>query len=347
MNPVIMSIEKLHQTPRLSGSDAVAASAHKTSFADLPLQARLLLAVPRVRGHLPKATLVERYVLDSLGRIIEPGPRRRQTIESVNMLSEVLLARHSLAQEPETDDKQWLSALENLVLCALCKIQNGHSDEAAQLTGHWLNKQSIQSFNAAASTLCNSECIKHGGPHVFTPGCTGKTAVDAYAVHRPVSYTRQLSLGELLLLNALRLRMRTLPHVRIANQVVPLLRENLALPCIEALLDALLIECLQYGGEESDVRCLCSEVLSVGESRLLTFIAAFGTGDAEMIATELHSRLPPDSAERLQARTEEFQSIVENLGAVVPRREWNENELSSRLNRNDVCEHLKEAPLIH
>lgn len=172
MNPVIISTAKLSQSLRALSGDASTALSQKTCFADLPLQARLLLAVPRVRGHKPKATLVERYVLDSLGRIIDPGPERRQTIESVNLLAEVLLTRHQLAREPEVAGGQWLSALENLILCALCKIRNGQSDEATRLTGHWLNKASVDSFNAAASTLCNAECFARGGPHVFTPGCS-------------------------------------------------------------------------------------------------------------------------------------------------------------------------------
>ena len=203
----------------------------------------MLLAVPRVRGHSPKATLVERYVLDSLGRIIDPGPARRKTIESVNLLAEVLLTRHQLEQENGVVEGQWLSAMENLVLCVLCKIRSGESDEAARSTGHWLKNDTVKSFNAAASALCNAECFARSGPHVFTPGCTGKMAIDTHTLHRSVSFTRELSLGELLLLNAIRLRMRTLPYSNIADHAVPVLRENLALPRIEALLDALLLEC--------------------------------------------------------------------------------------------------------
>lgn len=347
MNPVIISTATLSQSLNDQSDDVAAALTQKTCFADLPLQARLLLAVPRVRGHKPRATLVERYVLDSLGRIIDPGPERRQTIESVNLLAEVLLTRHQLARESEVVDGQWLSALENLVLCALCKIKNGQSDEATRLTGHWLNKSSVASFNAAASTLCNAECFVRGGPHVFTPGCTGKRSVEALTVHQSVSCTKDLSLAELLLLNSIRLRMRTLPYTDFAEQVLPLLREQLALPRIEAVVDALLVESLLYGVNAPDVRCLCSQVLSVGEARLLAAMAAFATGDAECVATQLDSWLPPASVERLKARSGEFQSIMDNLGAIVPARNWNFDELSDWQDQRQACEHFNEPPMIH
>ena len=212
----------------------------------------MLLAVPRVRGHSPKATLVERYVLDSLGRSIDPGPALHKTVESVNLLAEVLLTRNQLELE-----------------------------------------------NAAASALCNTECFARSGPHVFTPDCTGKMAIDTHTLHRSVSLTRELSLGELLLLNAIRLRMRTLPYSNIADHAVPMLIEKLALPRIEALLDALLLECLQYGADVPDIRCLCSQVLSLGESRFLTAIVAFGTGESDLIASQLNAWLPLASVQRL------------------------------------------------
>ena len=347
MNPVIISTEKLSRSLRAIGSSASDALHQKTCFADLPLQARLLLAVPRVRGHSTKATLVERYVLDSLGRIIDPGPARHKTIESVNMLAEVLLTRHQLEQESEGVDGQWLTAIENLVLCVLCKIRDGQTDEATRLAGYWLKKDSVSSFNVAASALCNAECFKSGGPHVFTPGGTGKVQVETHTLHCSVSLTRELSLGELILLNAIRLRMRTLPYAHIADHAVPMLRQNLALPRIEALLDALLLESLKYGAEAPDIRCLCSQVVSVGESRFLASVASFGTGDTELIASQLNTWLPMASVERLKSRTSEFRSIVENLGVVVPRRDWNTDELSARTDQRYLCEHLNEPSMIH
>ena len=347
MSPVVISTKKLSKSQRVAESNMSAELAQRTCFADLPLHARLLLAVPRVRGHKMKATLVERYVLDTLGRIIDPGPRRSESIESVNLLAEVLLTRHQLEQENEAVDRKWLSGLENLVLCSLCKIREGQSDAAARLTSHWLNKDSVESFNAAASTLCNLECFKRGGPHVFSPGCADKVVQDAHTKYGSVSSTEDLTLGELLLLNALRLRMRTLPHTRFASQVVPMFRENLALPRIETLLDALLAESLLYGSEAPDIRCLCSRIISVGESCFLSAISVFATADAELIASQLRTWLPLQSAERLQARTKEFQSIIKNLGSVVPRRDWNTDQLSHSSERQYCCEHLNEPSMIH
>ena len=182
---------------------------------------------------------------------------------------------------------------------------------------------------------------------MFTAGTGDRAPYDSVEIHRSVSYVVDLSLGELVLLNALRLRMRTLRYVNIASQTVPMLRESLALPPIESLLDAILVESLQYSAEAPDIRCLCSQVVSVGESRFLAAISSFATGDAELIASKLCDWFPASSVERLRARTDEFQFTVVNLGAAVPRRDWKENELSNRLDQPDACEHVTAPAMIH
>lgn len=347
MNPVIISTKGLFQSPRVLGSTTADAISQKTRFADLPLQARLLLAVPRVRGRLPKAPLAERYVLDALGRIIDAGPERRQTIVAVNLLAEALLTPGPLSETPEQVDGQWLSSVENLVLCVLCKVRSGNQKEAAQLTKHWLTKSSVESFNAATVALCNSECFKRAGPHVFTPSWSGTAARGTRSTCRSVSYVNELSLGELLLLNAMRLRMRTLPFAGIGNRVVPMLREHLALPRIECLLDGLLVESLQYSVNPPDIRCLCSKVISVNEAQYLDAIAVFSTGDNELATRQLKSWLPISSAERLKARMGEFQSIVQSIGTVIPLREWDLGELANCSQHYKDCEHINEPPMIH
>ncbi len=84
MNPVIISTEALRRAPRAlsqPGSIGGVASS-QTRFTDLPLPARLLLAVPRARGHSTAAPIAERYVLDTLGRIIDAGPERQRIRQS-------------------------------------------------------------------------------------------------------------------------------------------------------------------------------------------------------------------------------------------------------------------------
>lgn len=346
MNPVIISTKGLSQSPRALGQLVSDGYSQQTRFSDLPLQARLLLAVPRVRGRSPKAPLAERYVLDALGRIIDAGPQRRQTIEAVNLLAEALLTP-SQFNGAEVGDKKWLSSVENLVLCVLCKVRSGRSVEAAQLTKHWLNKASVENFNTAAVALCNSECFKRGGPHVFTPSWSGTTVLDTHARHCSVSATNDLSLGELLLLNALRLRMRTLSYTDISIRVVPMLREHLALPRIESLLDALLVESLQFSPQPPDIRCLCSSSIAADEAQFLGAIAVFSTGDAELITNQISSWLPSGSVERLRARTAEFQSIVKKIGTTIPLREWNLAQLGSRRESYRECEHFNEPSMIH
>lgn len=347
MNPVIISTKGLSQYPRALGQLDTGALATPTRFADLPLQARLLLAVPRVRGRLTKVPLTERYVLDALGRVIDAGPERHQTIEAVNMLAEALLTSGQFEDQAEKSDSQWLSTVENLALCVLCKIRSGRTNEAAQLTKHWLTKKSVENFNTAAIALCNSECFKRGGLHVFTPSWSGTTVLDTYLRHRSVSLTNELTLGELLLLNAIRLRIRTLPYAGIGSRVVPMLREHLALPKIESLLDALLVESLQYSPRSPDIRCLCSSYIAADEARFLGAIAAFSTGDIEVIVHQLSSWLPCGSVERLKALTGEFQTIVQNIGTAIPLREWNMAELGDRREGYRDCKHFNEPSMIH
>lgn len=347
MNPVIISTKGLSQSPRVLGQTTFEALAQRTRFADLPLQARLLLAVPRVRGLSAKAPIAERYVLDALGRIIDAGPERRQTIVAVNLLAEALLTPGPQPDSPEQVDSEWLSSIENLVLCVLCKVRGGNEKEAVQLTKHWLAKPSVESFNAAAVALCNSECFKRAGPHVFTPSWSGVAAQGTRSKCRSVSKVKALSLGESLLLNAIRLRMRTLAYPGIGNRVVPMLREHLALPRIESLLDALLVESMQYSLDPPDIKCFCVSAISADEAQFLGAIAAFSTGDIELVKQQLTSWLPVGSVVRLISRSKEFRLIIQGIGTAIPLREWDLAELRSCPELSKRCMHINEPSMIH
>lgn len=347
MNPIVISTDRLSRSADAQDQTLASALNQRTRFVDIPLQARMLLAVPRIRGRSLKAPLAERYVLDALGRVIDAGPMRHNTIQAVNLLAEVLLTPSPFADAPEETDDQWLSSVENLVLCVLCKIRGGQTKDAKQLTRHWLTKTSIESFNVAAEALCDSQCFKQAGPHVFTPSPGGTVEQSLETQHASVSFTRDLCLVELLLLNALRLRMRTLPYPGIAVRVIPILSRHLGLPKIESIIDALLIESLQYSEQTPDIRCLCFNMISCDESELLEAIGAFSTGNRQFIQQQLSCWLPTASVNRLIARTDEFQSIIAGIGLQIPLRNWNKFELSHRKERDMNCAHANETAMIH
>lgn len=346
MHPVIISTEQLSRSPRAFAQSASKAVAQQTRFADLPLPARLLLAVPRLRGPSARAQLAERYVLDTLGRVIDAGPDRRYTIEAVNLLAEVLLSTDRFNEEAEEQDRQWLSSIENLVLCVLCKVRSGHTKEANRLTQHWLENGSVEHFNTAAVALCDSGCFKRGGLHVFTPRWSGP-ASNAATKDCSVESAEALSLGESLLLNAVRVRMRTLPFGGINSRVLPLLSQHLAIPRIESLIDAHLMEALQYCDKALDVRCLCCTDISADEARLVASMAAFSTGDSTEVSLYLKDWLPFGSVNRLQARMAEFQSIVQHLGTAIPLRDWDIDKLEKQRESYRGCEHGNEAAVSH
>ncbi|MFK8080220.1 MAG: hypothetical protein AB8B97_08050 [Granulosicoccus sp.] len=347
MKPVKISVASAGLTSESFGQLSGTVTTPQTRFADLPLPARLLLAVPRVRGLAPKARIAERYVLDTLGRVIDAGPDRRATIEAVNLLSEVLQMPNQFDDAAEPADRQCLSAMENMVLCVLCKIRGGQTAEASRLTQHWLTKTSVEQFNAAAEALCDCECFRTGGVDVFTPACSGPVVADAGSRLPSITLTSELSLGESILLNSIRLRMRTLSFTGISTQVVPMLRKHLALPRIESLIDAHLMEALQYSVGNVDVRCLCCEDISMHEAQMLAAMAAFSTGDDMEINRNPGSWLPSDSVERLRCRKEEFQSIVQNLSVPVPLRNWSFNELDERAGQHQECSHINEPSMLH
>ncbi|MFK7853298.1 MAG: hypothetical protein AB8B79_04260 [Granulosicoccus sp.] len=347
MNPIVISTDRLSRSADTQDQTLAGALNQRTRFVDIPLQARMLLAVPRIRGKSPTAPLAERYVLDALGRVIDAGPMRHNTIQAVNLLAEVLLTPSPFADAPEETDDQWLSSVENLVLCVLCKIRGGQTQAAKQLTQHWLTKTSIESFNVAAEALCDAQCFKQAGPDVFSPSLSGTVEQTLQTQHSSVTLTQDLHLVELLLLNALRLRMRTLAYPGIAVRVIPILSKHLAIPKIESIIDALLIESLQYSDQTPDVRCLCFDMISCDESEFLGAIAAFSTGNRPFIKKQLSSWLPTFSVDRLVQRSGEFQSIIAGVGLQIPLRNWNKLELSHRNERDMNCAHANETAMIH
>ena len=344
MKAVVINTENLSSKPLAFASSEQMSK--PTRFADLQLPARLLLAVPRARGTASTATIPSRYVLDTLGRIIDGGNDREQTIASVNRLSEVLLRLESINERTDTDDPTWLSDAENLMLCVLCRIKAGDAGGAQKMVGHWLDSGEISTFNQAAGQLCDAACFKSGGQHVFSPSWNGVAPQSVTTRHRSVVRTGDLSLGESLLLNALRLRIRTLPYAGFNTEVVPLMGKHLALPGLAAVIDAVLVESLQYASDAPDIRCLCAKELSVGEARHLGAMAAFMSGDETLIKRQLSYWLPESSVERLSDRTQEFRETLNALGSAIPLRQWNFRELHDRRFLYQDCHHFSEPPMM-
>lgn len=347
MNQVIIPLEQLKCSTRSFTKPTEQTISKKTRFSDLSLPARLLLAVPRVRGQKNTAQLAERYVLDTLGRVIDAGPERSQTIEAVNLLAEVLNTPTRFDDDSKQPDQQWLSATENVVLCVLCKVSSGQTEQAKQLVQHWLTNFSSDDFITAANALCDSSCFKRSGPHVFTPSCAGAVPSSTTIKHRSVTQTNQLSLGESLLLNAIRLRMRTLNYTRINTRVLPLMGKSLALPKLEALVDAHLVEALQYSAGSLNIRCLCCSTLSSDEARLLTAFAVISTGNIHEIRTQLSSWLPIESVKRLQHRAPEAKTTLQQLGSSLLQRNWDFPELDAQTSLIGDCQHVSEIPIFH
>ncbi|MGQ7846952.1 hypothetical protein ACUNV4_20875 [Granulosicoccus sp. 3-233] len=349
MNPVIISTEALKREPReLAQSGSIqSAFTTRTRFQDLPLPARLLLAVPRARGRTPKASIAARYVLDTLGRIIDAGAERQHTIEAVNLLAEILLNSPGRPEQPDGTASQWLSDNENLVLCLLCKIHAGQAEEARNLARHCLAAPSIEPFSKAATALCSAECFRRGGEHVFTPSWRGMPEHNGPLESRSVTLTSDLSLGEAVLLNALRLRKRTLSYVGLGAQVVPLLCHHVALPELQSVVDAVLVESIRYSAQPPAIQCLCCPDISAFEAMFLGTLADFSTGDTQRAQRQLSEWLPSDSVDRLMTRSTEFQAILSQIGTALPNRQWDIRELRARESLHRDCEHFNETPMIH
>lgn len=349
MNPVIISTEALRRAPRAlsqPGSIGGVASS-QTRFTDLPLPSRLLLAVPRARGRSTTAPIAERYVLDTLGRIIDAGPERQHTIAAVNLLADVLLNHKADNDSSESDNPEWLSTVENLVLCMLCKIHTGQADQASQIARHCLADSTIEPFSLAATALCNCECFRRGGGHVFTPSWRGMPSHNSPVEHRSVNLTSELSLGESLLLNAIRLRRRTLSYAGLGARVVPLLCRHVALPSLQTVVDAHLTETLRHCTHIPDIRCLCCPAISADEAWFLGSMSEFSDGNAERIGRQLSNCLPEESVSRLLSKSQSFQSILRQIGTPLPARQWDMRELQARDELDWQCAHVSESPMIH
>ncbi|ASJ71298.1 hypothetical protein [Granulosicoccus antarcticus] len=348
MNPVIISTEALRNAPRALTQPGLmsTSAARQTRFSDLPLPARLLLAVPRARGRSATAPIAERYVLDTLGRIIDGGPDRKHTIEAVNMLADVLL-NQNFDDDRAPANPEWLSTVENHVLCMLCKINAGQAEQAALIARHCLEGHTLEAFSQAATALCGAECFKRGGSHVFTPSWRGMPSHNGPTEHRSVTLTKELSLGESLLLNTIRLRKRTLSYSGLGARVVPLLCQHVALPELQTVVDAHMVEALRHSAHVPDIRCLCCPAISADEAVFLGSLAEFAGGDTQRCARQLSAWLPLESVNKLLSKKEGFQSILRQIGTPLPTRQWDMRQLQARDELDWQCGHVKETPMIH
>lgn len=351
METTTFSAKDIRRSPLVLGENLTDVLTSETRFADLPIPARVLLAVTRIRRPAEELSLAERYVLDSLGRTIDAGPHRAETIVAVSRFTESLLKPHSLSilnLSPKTNDAQWLTSVENFALCVLCQIRAGKGEEANQLLSQWLGDSSIEQFNTAANVLCQTACFKRGGPHVFAPAWTGVDNKNDAGSKRlsSVVYTADLLLNESIVLNAFRLRARTLNFPNIATRVLPLLSEQLALPRLEAIIDGYMIEILRHFDMQSAIECTCCRAVSPIEARLLSGVAVHLNGDQKMLEQQLQSWMPGQSVERLCKRRDEFQSTAQELGFTLPVRDWNWSELEALRHESRLCTHTQEPAMV-
>lgn len=349
MESTVISTEELKRSARDARGLLTEALAAETRFDDLPLPARALLAITRIRRSSDELSIAERYVLDTLGRIVDAGPERAETIAAVNKFAELLSKPQpfaALSAGQGVGDSQWLTTVENLALCVLCQIRAGQLGKANSLVSQWLNDSSVGQFNAAAKVLCQTECVKHGGDHVFSPSWKKSISDTVLPRQRSVFRTSELSLGESVLLNAFRLRARTLHYPKIATKVVPLLGQNLALLRLEAIIDGYLVEVLRSTTDRSAFKCTCCKAISPIEARLLNSVAAHASGDAGLLEQTLSDWLPVSGVEQLMKRHEDFQEIAQSLGTALPMREWAWSELESLCSAGHECSHAQEPSML-
>ncbi|MFK7890436.1 MAG: hypothetical protein AB8B63_06440 [Granulosicoccus sp.] len=353
METSFISAQGITRSPVALGDTLTEVLATQTRFSDLPLPARVLLAVTRVRSSAGTLTLAERYVLDTLGRTIDAGPHRAETISAVSRFAESLIKPNPLTVlntgTMNNRDKQWLTSVENFALCVLCQIRADRGEEARQLLSQWLGEGSIEQFNTAATVLCKTECFKRGGPHVFSPAWSdSKETAEKRAIvpMGPATHTADLSLNESIVLNAIRLRSRTLGFPNIATKVLPLLTEHLALPRLEAIIDSYVFETLRHCELKSAINCTCCGVISPIEARLLSGVAEHSSGDTQSLECSLQSWMDEPSVSQLVKSHERFQTILQELKFTVPLRQWNWSELKASGKNKHRCTHTQEPSMV-
>lgn len=326
-----------HITLRTTSSLA-APSRTPIDLARFSIPARMLIATIRLAGTETEMPPLERCVLDTIGRVLDSGNQRERTIDAVNRFSVVALTRTRLPITINNNTPGTLSNDELILLKGASQIANSKFKEAHDSL-QWLMETSVRNqFICALESLSSVKCFKTLGTHAFTENSFKAHIAETNVSqnHCTILQCDDLSLSELLIVNAIRLWVRGVSIGFSSEGALHSLANHLGLTDFADPLHNLLLETAYKATRQVDIRCLCCLELSPDEARLLAIISSLQHGQPAAAATHLEQWLIDESIQRVLAHSTQMRHSLKSLNNPLPLRQW---DFEGMLQRQRLFEH--------
>ncbi len=289
------------------------ASSHQQQYdrlQDVPLNARVPLAIMRLSSHGSALPIPHRHVIDVLSRILDPGPERAHRVASLNTWNEVVLARTCrplrIARSPSTI----VSDDEALLIDALTRAQDFNLDDDDY---------------ALSSIMERSERIRFrdAGRHMMAGTAMHPTRTIPNWQRQPsVLECEHLCLAESIVLNMLRLWVRSKAQSLDSTIAVSLMSEHLGVPHLGELICSLLSRISHSAYRKFDACCICCPEISPDEASVLDGLSAIEFGSHSRYMNSLLQWIPTVWAQAVFNKTIEHAQLLPETGISLPRRDW-------------------------
>lgn len=303
---------------REDSTETPSALLRPTMLKDLPLKARIPLAMMRLSSHGSALPIPHRQVIDVLSRILDPSPQRARRIASLNTWNEVVLARtyHELcvARSPA----ETLSNDEIVLIDALMRAQN-----------HNLDKDD----SSLLSIMDHGERIRFrdAGRDMMSGAAMSSTRRGSTWQRQPsVLECEHLCLAELIVLNMLRLWVRSKTLGFNSTIAVTLMSKHLGVPQLGNLTLKLLNRIGHSAYRKFDARCICCPEISPDEATLLDGLASIESDSHSSYTNCLLRWLPSVWAQAAFTETTYDALQLPKVGIALPQRDWDFRTLTER-----------------
>jgi len=290
------------------------------------LESRVLLAIIRLSSHEGDLSILDREVLDTLGRIVDGRHRREATIDAINRLNIAVLVRTRRRLAIDNAPSVSLSDDERGLLDSLDSLRQDPCTPGEQLLNGQIEPAWQPEFRQAALAVTGAI-----GRRASLPARAMLSS--AARVHRPRPPVRDidaLELGEVTTLLMIRLWVRGIGMRFSGTEAVRLMGDHVAEPVLAEVVCAILDGTARSLRRHFDVRCLCCSEPSPDEARVLAAIAALAGGRLADYGHRLLAWLPAEEADRLMLGTGAASYPLHVSGARLPCRNWNIATLVAR-----------------
>lgn len=267
-----------------------------------------------------------------MGRLIDSGENRIQTIEAINTFCSIALTQTRMPLEISDAPTSTLLLDEINLIEATAHVTLGNYDKAHMCLQWYMEKNVRTQFIDTIQTLSNARCFKSYGQYSFLPNCflVSEERGAKSVRHWSVQNTAELTISEQLVVNTSRLWVRGIALGFSSESATHCLANHLHLPGFADLIHNFLYQTATNAKREFDIRCLCCKEISPDEARLLATLSALHHGRPAEAVEHLNDWLPSNSIQRLLTQAANIRLSLAKLGNVLPLREWDFHELVQR-----------------